>query len=291
MKGFSKKIVTGSRGIFLLMVMGVILFWIFGEMCLPGEGVREDGRCQVLSEGWVRVMPDGRNIPVQVPGACPADVLESVSIETELPGDLQEDTWLCITSTWQELELLVDQVVRQRYNSENARLFGTNTPSAYVFLKLTREDAGKVLRITSISNSSYSGVLGTVYIGDRMGILTQLMKQHGGGLALALFLLALSGLSILLSVILRRFYHKEIVLEYLAWGTFLTSLWLVAGSRMHQFLFPNISIASSLSYLAAMLAPFPMLIYMDSLQNLQLPKAPVSHSPSGNAVFVHCPYK
>lgn len=272
MKGFSKKIVTGSRGIFLLMVMGVILFWILGEMCLPGEGVREDGRCQTLSEGWVRVMPDGRNIPVQVPGACPADVLESVSIETVLPGDLQEDTWLCIASNWQELELLVEQVVRQRYNAENSRLFGTNPPSAYVFLKLTREDAGKVLRITSISNSSYSGVLGTVYIGDRMGILTQLMKQHGGGLALALFLLSLSGLSILLSVILRRFYHKEIVLEYLAWGTFLTSLWLVAGSRMHQFLFPNISIASSLSYLAAMLAPFPMLIYMDSVQRQRYQK-------------------
>lgn len=272
MKGLSKKVATGSRGIFLLMVAGVILFWILGEVFLPGEGVREEGRCQMLSDGWVRVMPDGKDIPVRVPGTCPADALESVSIETALPGDLQEDTWLCTMGNWQELELLVDQVVRRRYSAESSRIFGKNNPSAYIFLKLSREDAGKVLRITSVSNSSYSGVLGVVYIGDRMGILTQLMKRHGGGLMLALFLLVLSGLSILLSVILRRFYHKEIVLEYLAWGTFLTSLWLTAGSKMRQFLFPNISVASSLSFLAAMLALFPLLIYMDSVQKQRYQK-------------------
>lgn len=266
MKGFSRKITIGTRGIFLLMVLAVILFGILGEVCLQGEGVRIEGRCATLSEGWVRVLPNGTNVPVQVPGRCPADELESVSIETVLPEDLEEDTWVCTMGTWQELELLVDQVVRQRYSAENSRLFGTNNPSAYIFLKLTREDAGKVLRITSVSNSSYSGVLNTVYIGDRMGILTELMKKHAGGLFLAVFLLVLSGVSILFSVTLRRFYRKEIVLEYLAWGTFLTSLWLVAGSKMHQFLFPNISVASNLSFLAAMLALFPLLIYMDSVQ-------------------------
>lgn len=272
MKSYSRKITAVTRGIFVLMVLGVILFGISGEIFLPGEGVREEGRCETLSEGWVRVMPDGRDIPVQVPGACPADALESVSIETVLPNDLEEDTWLCTMGTWQELELLVDQVVRRRYNAENSKPFGTNSPSAYVFLKLTKEDAGKAFRITSVSNSSYAGILNTVYIGDRMGILTQLMKQHGGNLFFAVFLLVLSGLSILFSVVLRRFYHKEIFLEYLAWGTFLTSLWLVSGSVMRQFLFPNISVAAMLSFFAAMLALFPLLIYMDGVQRQRYQK-------------------
>lgn len=100
----------------------------------------------------------------------------------------------------------------------------------------------------------------------------QLMKQHGGGLFLALFLLLLSGISLLLNVIMRRFYHKGIVLEYLAWGTFLMSLWLVAGSHLRQFLFSNISVASGLSFLAAMLALFPLLIYMDSVQKQRYQK-------------------
>lgn len=271
-KGFSRRITTGSRGIFVLMVLGVILFGIVGELCLPSEGVREEGRCRTLSEGWVRIMPDGSRDPVEVPGKCAADYLESVSVETVLPKDLEEDTWLCTMGTWQELELLVDQVVRRRYNAEGSMPFGTNYPGAYVFVRLTREDAGKVFRVTSVSDSSYNGTLNTVYIGDRMGILTKLMQQHGGGLFLAMFLLLLSAISILLSVFLRRFHHKEIVLEYLAWGTFLTSLWLVAGSKMRQFLFPNISVASALSFLAAMLALFPLLIYMDSVQKQRYQK-------------------
>lgn len=272
MKGYSEKVTIGTRGIFVLMVLGVLLFGVLGEVCLPGEGVREEGRCETLSDGWVRVLPDGSNVPVQVPGSCAADRLESVSIETVLPKDLEEDTWLCTMGTWQELELLVDQVVRRRYNAEVSKPFGTNTASAFVFLQLNKEDAGKVFRITSVSNSPYSGVINTVYIGDRMGILTQLMKQHSGVLFFAAFLLVVSGLSLLFSVVLRRFYHKEIFLEYLAWGTFLTSLWLVAGSKMRQFLFPNLSVASSLSFLAAMLALYPLLIYMDGVQKQRYQK-------------------
>ncbi len=290
MKGISRKVAAGSRGIFVLMVLGVILFGILGELCLPGEGVREEGRCRVLSEGWVRVLPDGSRDPVKVPGKCQADRLESVSIETTLPSDLDEDTWLCTMGSWQELELYVDQVVRRRYNAQGSMPFGKNAPGAYVFLKLTRDDAGKAFRITSISDSSYSGVLNTVYLGDRMGILTQLMKQHGGGLFLAVFLLSLSGLSILLSVVLHRFYHKEIALEYLAWGTFLTSLWLVAGSKLRQFLFPNVSVASGLSFLAAMLALFPLLIYMDGVQKQRYQKGYVLLEFLVIANFVACTF-
>lgn len=290
MKGYSKKITTGTRGIFVLMVLGLILFGVVGELALPGAGVREEGRCGTLSDGWVRVMPDGNNVPVQVPGTCAADRLESVSIETMLPADLEEDTWLCTMGTWQELELLVDQVVRRRYNAEGTKISGTNTPSAYVFLQLAKEDAGKVLRITSVSNSPSAGVLNTVYIGDRMGILTQLMKQHGGSLLFSVFLLVLSGLCILFSVVLHRFYHKEIFLEYLAWGTFLTSLWLVAGSKMRQFLFPNLSVASMLSFLAAMLALFPLLIYMDGVQKQRYQKGYVFLELVVIANFVFCTF-
>lgn len=290
MKGVSRKVTIGARGIFVLMVLGVLLFWALGELLLPVEGVREEARCGTLSEGWVRILPDGSSVPVEIPGSCPADSLESVSIEAKLPQDLGEDTWLCTMSSWQELELLVDQVVRQRYTAQGCMPFGVNSPSAYVFLKLKREDAGKVLRITSVSESSYSGTLNTVYIGDRLGILSQLMKRHGGGLALASFMLALSGLSILLSVALRRFYRKEIFLEYLAWGTFLTSLWLVAGNGMRQFLFPNISVASGLSFLAAMLALFPLLIYMDGVQKQRYQKGYVFLELAVVANFAACTF-
>lgn len=290
MKSYSRKITAATRGIFVLMVLGVILFGISGEIFLPGELIQEEGRCETLSEGWVRVLPDGSNQSVEVPGRCPADRLESVSIETVLPENLEEDTWLCTMGTWQELELLVDQVVRQRYNAEGSKPFGTNAASAYVFLQLNREDAGKVFRITSVSNSPSSGVLNTVYIGDRMAILTELVKQHGGTLFFALFLLLLSGLSILFSVVLRRFYHKEIFLEYLAWGTFLTSFWLAAGSRLRQFLFPNISVAAMLSFLAAMLALFPLLIYMDGVQRQRYQKGYVVLEFAVIANFAICTF-
>ena len=266
MKGYGKKIAVGLQGIFLLMVLGVLLFFILGEWLLPSEGVRVQSRCQVLESEWTRSMPDGSSVTVEVPGTCAADRLESVSIETRLPEDLGEDTWLCTQSVWQDMEIFVDQILRQRYAPEKSRVFGRNSVSAYLFQKLTKEDAGKILRITTVTDSPYSGKLGTVYIGDRMGILNCLMAQHGTSLALEMFLIVLSSLCIFSSWVLRRFYHKDILLRHLAWGSLWISICLVAGCEMRQFLFPNISVASNLMYFALMLIPFPFLIYMDGIQ-------------------------
>lgn len=266
MNGYRKKIAAGLQGIFLLMTIGVVLFFILGERLLPSEGVRVQSRCQALESEWTRFMPDGSSVSVEVPGTCEADRLESVSIETRLPENLGEDTWLCTQSVWQDMEIFVDQVLRQRYSAEKSRLFGRNSASAYIFQKLTKEDAGKILRITTVTDSPYSGRLSTVYIGDRMGILNHLMAQYGTSLALEMFLIVLSILCIFSSWVLRRFYHKEILLRYLAWGSLWISICLVAGCDMRQFLFANISVVSNLMYFALMLIPFPFLAYMDGIQ-------------------------
>ncbi len=266
MKGYEKKIAAGLQGIFLLMVLAVLLFFILGEWLLPSEGVRVESWCQALESEWTRSLPDGSSVSVEVPGTCKADRLESVSIETRLPEELEEDTWLCIQSVWQDLEIFVDQVLRQRYSAGQSKIFGRNSASAYLFQKLTKEDAGKILRITSMTDSPYSGKLSTVYIGDRIGILNYLIAQHGINLALEAFLIVLSILCIFGSWVLRRFYHKEILLRYLAWGSLWISISLAAGCEMRQFLFPNISVASNLMYFSLLLIPFPFLVYMDGIQ-------------------------
>lgn len=266
MKGNGTKIIAGLKGMFLLMVFGVMLFWVLGEWLLPGEETAQHGRCQVLEGEWRRVLSNGKSVPVEVPGTCQANRKESVSIEIVLPDKLDADSWLCTFSTWQDIELYVDQILIKRYSAETSRPFGKNSPSAYVFQKLKKEHAGKVLRITTVTDSTYSGVLNTVYIGDRMGIQEFLLKKHGTRLFWELSLLLLSGLSIVFSVVLRRFYRKEILLEYLAWGIFLVSVWLLADSEMRQFLLPNISVTANVAFFAVMLMPFPFLIYMSGVQ-------------------------
>ncbi len=272
MKGYGKKIAAGLQGIFLIVTVGVVLFFILGEWLLPSEGVRVQSRCQVLESEWTRTMPDGSSAVVKVPGTCEAARLESVSIETRLPENLGEDTWLCTQSVWQDMEIFVDQVLRQRYSAGKSRLFGRNSASAYLFQKLTKEDAGKVLRITTVTDSPYSGRLSVVYIGDRIGILNYLAAQHGISLALGIFLIVLSMLCIFSSWVLRRFYHKDILLRHLAWGSLWISICLVTACEMRQFLFPNISVASNLMYFSLMLIPFPFLAYMDGIQRQRYQK-------------------
>lgn len=266
MKSKGKKIRAGIWWIFILMVFGVFLFLILGEVLLPKEQSLESERCEIFEAEWKRMLPDGTSVSVEVPGTCEADRLESVSIETVLPGELGDDTWLCMQSSWQDMEVFVDQVLRKRYTTEGSKPFGNLSVGAYVFLKLEQEDAGKILRITTVTDSSYAGVMNTVYIGNRTGILKHLVKQYGFKLVLAVFLMILSFLSILGSMVLRRFYKKEILLEYLSWGIFLCSVWMISNSGIRQFLFPNVSVIANVAFFAAMLMPVPFLIYMDGVQ-------------------------
>lgn len=77
--------------------------------------------------------------------------------------------------------------------------------------------------------------------------------------------------TLLLSVIcvvggssLRLFYHREIPLEYLGWGTLLTAIWNFSNSAAGQYLFP--SAADYLAFFTTMFLPIPFLLYLNTLQ-------------------------
>ena len=259
------QIMKALKLIFSAMLVAVLLFFVLGEVLLPKDNLSEQEECELFQADWVRELPDGSTEPVEIPGKCKANRNELVRVTTVLPQN-QKDAWFCIRSSQQDMQIYIGDELRQEYSTAGQRLFGINSPSAYVFFRVYERDAGKELAIEAVSDSTYTGVLGDIHTGDQSGIWKQFLKQYSIILMVSIFMLILSAITILYSTMLSYVAKTKVEISYLGWGLLLASLWLLANSRIRQFLLPNITVASNVGFWAVMLLPYPFLIYVNQVQ-------------------------
>ena len=87
-----------------------------------------------------------------------------------LPQDYNENT-IAIRSSLENVRIYIGGELRTVYDTKNTRPFGKNSASGYVFCETSGEDAGQEVRIELQSfTEKYSGVVNTVYCGDKSDI-------------------------------------------------------------------------------------------------------------------------
>lgn len=254
------------KWLFHFLVIFALLYLILGELLLPSDVTAGQEMCKLYTGGWIRLYEDGTREPVTLPAKCEVERGETVRIETILPDEIEPGACMCFRSNRQDVEISIDGKVRVEYTTEGARFFGKSSPATYVFVDISPQDAGKKLVFSSVSDSIYSGVLGSVYYGNEIGIWRHFMEVYGPEFILAFILLLLGAFGVVISLILRFCYHQKVAMEYLGWALLLAGLWLTANTEIRQFFFSNISILNEIAFIMVMLLPLPFLLFMDSVQ-------------------------
>lgn len=258
---------------FIILVLIGFVYFISGQLLLPSETPNGNYNCQEFTADWTWVKPDGTRISITIPGTYDVARNEVMTIETTIPEDLGSHIkCLQFSSSRQDMQIFVDGVLRQQYSTAETRLFGKTSSGAYVILELNPTDAGKKLTVTFQSDSTYSGVLRTIHCGDKMSMWIKMFKDYGAELLVGFVMLILGLAASIISIILRRIYHKQNNLEYLGWGTTIVASWIVFNSIFRQLMFPNLSTASDITFLAVTLIPVPYLLYLNSVQGRRYEK-------------------
>ena len=258
--------------LFYVLFFCVSLFFLLGQILIPEEDTHDLGKASIFTANWERVYPDGTREAIEVPGNCVAARGEVVRFEDVLPSSLPKDFYLCFRSSQQDMSVYVNGILRARYSTDGKRLFGQDSASAFVFVALEAKDAGRVIAVETESESVYSGRMNRVYFGEKYGIWSEIVKENGVVLMVALCLFLLSAAAIIVSAAVRIFYKTKISLGILGWSTMLASLWVIGESRLRQLIFPNNSIAAVMPYFALMLIPFPFITYINNLQKRRYEK-------------------
>ncbi len=262
------KILQWILGVFLSIS---ILYFVIGELSSHKEPYFKVGMSETFNEGWEMLLDDGTMVPIEVPGSYDVDSGELFITEKKLPNDF-EGTWICIRSSQQDIKIFVDDELRKEYSTKGTRKFGKNSVSVYVFAELYPEDAGKTVRMEMVSHSTYAGYISEIYSGDREQIWTGIVRKHLPVTILALFMLLLSVMVVIYTLIIHFVYKKGMNISFLGVGLLIASVWLIAESKLRQIFLPNSTIASDVGFFMIMLLPFPFLAYINKIQRCRYEK-------------------
>lgn len=210
---------------------------------------------------------DGSSEKITVPGRYSVSPEDTMIITSTLPEDYDSNT-LAVRSSLQSVRFYINGKLRSEYDTKDTRLAGKNSASRYVFCKTSDADADKELRIELRTNTKqYSGVVNTVYCGDKIDIWEFLFTQYGMETIIAFFLLFASVITIIFSIMLGFIYHTKFDMEYLGWCMLMGSIWMLGESKFRQLLVPHSSALATLCFIILMLSPLPVLFYADQVQH------------------------
>ena len=265
-KSFLDKWMAVTPTFFITILVLILAFLVIGQRIYPDERDVLATECGVFDSQWQQVLENGERVDVTVPGQVPAEWGEVVTLVTTLPDQVYNGESICFRTIWQDVDIYIDGELRVSYTTKDSRPFGKNSAFRCLFVQLKEEDAGKEMTYSFSSESKYAGTMRTAYIGDRASIWFYLMQEFGARALISVFLLLLSVFCIIACLILRYVYKKTIPLSYLAWALFLCALWMMSEIEFRQIIFRNVSVLTSGTYWCLMLIAYPMIIYMNEIQ-------------------------
>lgn len=252
---------------FYVLVAVTFISLFLAQIFCPSERETGSESSQLIYEGilyWEK--PDGTREQITAPGTYDVKPGEAMVVTTLLPEDYAENA-IMIRGSQQSVRFYIDGELRYIYDTTKTRPFGSESTSRYVFCDTSSKDAGKELRIELVSNSKrYSGVVNQIYCGDKADIWNYLLSAYGRFSIISLFILFAGIITIIFSVALSIVYKIRIPLEYLGWCMILGAMWMLGESKLRQMYMPNASSLSALCFVIVMIAPVPILFYVDSIQ-------------------------
>ena len=255
-----------KRILFYVVILVLLAAFLLGQSIYPSERETVTEESITYTGTFYRVLADGTKEEIPVPGKCDVPAGEPLVIRSVLPQDYKENT-IAIRSSLENVRIYIGGELRAVYDTENTRPFGKNSASGYVFCETSGEDAGQEVRIELQSfTDKYSGVVNTVYCGDKSDIWAYMFHCYFMVTLIACTMLFAGLVVLIISLVLDIVYKTRFDLEYLGWCMILGAVWMLGESKLRQLFVSNASILSNMCFFVVMLCPVPIMFYIDSVQ-------------------------
>lgn len=256
-----------KRILFYVVILVLLAAFLLGQSIYPSERETITEESITYTGTFYRVLADGTEEEIPVPGRCDVSAGELLVIRSVLPQDYHENT-IAIRSSMENVRIYIGGELRTVYDTENTRPFGKNSASRYVFCETSGEDAGQEVRIElQCFTKKYSGVVNAVYCGDKSDIWAYMFHCYFMVTLIACAMLFAGLVVLIISLVLDIIYKTRFDLEYLGWCMILGAVWMLGESKLRQLFVSNASILSNMCFFVVMICPLPILFYIDSVQH------------------------
>lgn len=268
--------------IFRIMLFVIVSIALLASYVMPreeeqtfyttGSKIAYDEESVIFNGEFYRVYEDGHREKITLPGKYSVQRGEPLVVESTLPADYDENA-IIIRSSQQNLRIYVDDVLRADYDTKETRPMGTQTTSRYVVCKTSAADAGKTFRIETLTNAvGYSGRINKVYACNEADFWKYMLKKNERHAIIAIVIFLLGVFTVGVSYLLAIGFNHRFGLEYLGWLIAIAGGWQLASSEMRQLFVPNVSILSYMEFILLMIAPIPLALYINGIQQSRYKK-------------------
>lgn len=231
-----------------------------------------------LLTDWKYDKKDGSTISIDLPNDMNPYLDESdmgFCIYRILPEKIPFGYNLGFRLSLQNVRVRIDGTEVYEYGHNLKEPLWKSGGSLYVLLPLTDEYAGKLIEIELDSPyKSNRGVANEFYFGEKMAIMQEISLIFLSRHIIACALVIVGFLLIIVTIIRRLFLNKKNNQKLLYLGLFilLLSSWLLMEGKIIQFTVGNSYFMYAVTFLSLLLAPIPMLMYVDIVQDLRYHK-------------------
>lgn len=245
------------------LAAGLILIMILSLCVLaPGENFHlSDESVTSMNTGWAVVGSDGGRTGIVLPADLDTEAGEECVIETKLDETFNKSMTLCVRSSLQTLRAELNG--REIYSRTFAPSSFLRPPVASVWNLITipAYSQGKTLTLVFCSPyASMSGAVNLIAYGNKSAVLFDLIRTYGPGALYSLLILFVGVILIGVTLVVRSAADRGLL--YLGLFVISVSAWLLAESKMLQFLTGNQFLIGGGAYMALAIFPIPMLLYI-----------------------------
>lgn len=240
----------------LFIIVGLLLLTLFfngGNLSIPSSSV------SYLDDGWIIEVEENQEIITSLPVKVEAKDNQIVSASKELTPDFKTGQSLLVRSSLQHLVVYLDG--EEVYSNNLSKKHRIPIASMWNIIELPVMSHGKILTITLESPYiNMAGTINPVLYGGKGDLIIYLFNTYGLQLLISIVLLIMGFAMMVLRLIFNSNESKGS--ELIGLFAILSSLWLLAESRMLQFLTGSQFILGSLAYIMLGLFISPLVLYI-----------------------------
>ena len=212
---------------------------------------------------WIWVKDDNTEVSITLPEKLDVDKGTPVRIYTILPSDIKDDYYIAFYNS-RDCHIYVDDELRLSFDDDDAEAsIGGICKPIWMFAPIGSADAGKKLMISRYDTNSDNSIFINTYYGDALGIKTGYVSIHKFYYFFTIILAGISSAIAIIGSLLHIVFKRKIDIVEIAIGIFMSSLWLIFDSPSFQLAFGDYYVDGPLSYMAVLLLPIPILLYVN----------------------------
>lgn len=262
MKALQTSIKTITNIIFVITI-GLVLIAFFAVRPEWETGIGNFDATD-FNEGWT-ITKDGESLPITLPYSAPDSNKKEIILSNTLPKNLKDGMRLCLRASLSDVIINIDGKDRLFYGSDTLEISKYYPPSAYLFVDLSAEDAGKNITLVFTVKKN-TAKFEEITIGYGNNTWFSIFREHSAQFITAVILFGLGVLAILFYFLFRLKFTVNHSVLYLGQTIILFSIWLLSESRLRQLFLHVPTLTNVFSYLSMELLAVFVLLYFDEIQ-------------------------